>query len=514
MNKLKRIIQLLSAGQSTRSIAKETSISRNTVREYITLIHATGIGFSELLTYSEEQLSNLIFDPPGQKTVSDKRRTILEDRLKELAKELSGRHITRQLLWQEYRIEHPDGYGYSQFCYILSEYVLRQDVSMHFLHKPGEKLQVDFAGRQLSYINESGQEIKCQVFVGVLPFSGYTYIEAVHSQKQEDFLSCLENALKYIGGVPQCIVSDNLRSAVKRSDRYDPEFTFLMEQFSVHYNTSVMAARVAKPKDKPSVEKAVHLAYERVYAPLRKKQFGSLADLNDAIWEQLMHHHDRPFRRSEQSRLQLFTSEESSSLGTLPVERMEVRREVMAKVQRNYHVVLGIDWHYYSVPFQYAGKQVKIIYTQGLVEIYHERQRIAIHHRSPGRNHYTTLKEHMPPHHLHYTITKGWDADYFRSKAQKISDEVVQVINQLLSTRFFAEQTFTACIGILRLADKYGNERLSVACGIAIKARAVRYRFIHNILKNKTDMCKEEESSLTLFSTPAHENVRGPSAYQ
>jgi transposase len=516
MLQVRRILQLLHNGVSKkRTIARDLDLSRNTVKNYLHIIQHTAMVYADLLALDDAALGVVIHEPARLIQSGDKRYQALQEFMPVIEQELKKTGVTRELLWQEYRMEQPAGYGYTQFCHYISEYFVRKDLTMHFVHKPGEKMLVDFAGKTISYLNEEDKEVKCQVFVAILPYSGYTYTEAVHSQKQGDFVRCLENAMKYFGGVPQCIISDNLASCIKRADRYEPELTELLEQFSVHYNTTVTATRVAKPKDKASVEKAVHLAYQRIYAPIRNQSITSLARLNAAIAIQTELHHSRKFRQSaETTRQVLFDADEKHLLRALPAATIEISNATTAKVQRNYHIVLGQDWHYYSVPYQYVGKEVKIIYTHATVEIYYEYQRIALHKRNMYKNHYSTQKEHMPESHLHYAQIKGWDAPYFRTKALALSPDIAQAIEEVLQSRFFYEQTFNACLGILRLADKYTVPRLSIACALAVKAKAVSYRFISNILKNNMDQRNQAAPVETQTIIDFHENIRGPQAYK
>jgi transposase len=401
MLQLRRILQLLDNGSKIRSIARDLGISRNTVKAYLPAIARSKLAIAELLALNDEALSALIHEPERGSLTGDTRYQDFQHCLAVIEEELKKTGVTRQLLWQEYRMVHPDGYGYTQFCYHLQEHFKHKDTVMHFVHNPAEKMLIDFAGKTIRYTDEEGKEIKCQVFIAILPYSGYTYVEAVHSQKQDDFVRCLENALIFFGGVPGCIISDNLKSCIKRADRYEPQLTDLLDQFSLYYNTTVSATRVAKPRDKASVEKAVNLTYQRIYAPIRNKAFRCLEDLNAAIREQTKEHHSRRFRQSQESRQYLFETEEKSGLRPLPSSRMQISNTVTAKVQGNYHIVLGQDWHYYSVPYQYTGKEVKVVYTHASVEIYLEHKRIAVHRRNVRRNGYTTIGEHMPENHRH-----------------------------------------------------------------------------------------------------------------
>lgn len=510
MNQIRRILQLIDSGLSNRSTAKQCAVSPKTIRNYKRRIAQSNVELKELLQMNDEQLSAIIYEPIGMGKQRQKRYDELKQVLEQCKEELKKTGVTYQLLWQEYRIVYPDGYSYTQFCNYLRLELAHKQTVMHFLHRMGEKVMVDFAGKTISYTDQEGEIVPCQVFVAVLPYSGYSYVEAVRSQHQQNFISAMENALEYFGGAPECIFSDNLRSYVKRSSRYEPEFTDLTEQFSIHYNTAVMAARVKKPRDKASVEKTVHLTYQRIYAPLRNQIFRSLQELNCAFKQQLTQHHDRLFRDKSKSRKQLF-EEEQKHLRPLPQSRIEIKQRVEAKVQKNYHVLLGEDRHFYSVPYNHTGKRVQLVYTSTGVEVYHQHQRIAIHPRHQNRNGYTTLADHMPSHHKHYTIMKGWDGEYFKGQAKKISSQVLSVIEQILCSRQFCEQSYNACIGILRLADKYGNDRLTGACGIALQANSVNYRFINNILQNNMDL----RSQQTLFSLPTeHQNLRGSGHYE
>ena len=513
MQQLRRIIQLLKNGQSKRSIAKALTVSRPTVSLYSARIKATNISFDELLTYSDEALSQLFLDPIQEKTVRDNRYQDFVNRLKEYAQELKGVGVTKYLIWEEYRAVYPDGYGYSQFCHYLHEFNKSNNTVMHLFHQPGEKMEIDFAGKKIRSKNSAGQIVAYQVFVAVLPYSGFSYVQAVETQNQFDFLSCIQNALIYFGGVPEFIVSDNLKSCVKKADRYDPELTDLMDQLCLHYDTCIMPARVRKPRDKPSVEKGVDLAYQRVYAPMRHMEFNSLNELNREMRNQLEKHHDRKFREGDFTRRELFDQVEKQTLRSLPNEPLVVKRTVEAKVQRQHHVVLGVDWHFYSVPHQFTGKQVQIIYTDRTVEIYFEQTRIAVHMRDYRKNCYTTVTDHMPDKHQHYAQQKGWTAEYFRSWASRLSPEVEAVINIILDSRQVMQHAFNGCFAVLMLEKKYGVERLSNACKMALQAQAVRYKIINGILQNNRDLNPDQEKPTTGNLFGNHDNIRGPESY-
>jgi transposase len=507
MEQIRIILQHHANGRSIRWIASNTGASRNTVRGYIRLVLESGQSASQALSATDEQLAKLFFDKPPP--VEDARSAAFSLLLPYWTKELSRDHVTRQILWREYRQEHPDGYGYTRFCHLLNAHLSLNKLSAVLHHRLGHELMVDFAGDTLSYADpRTGEVTECEVFVAVLPASNYIYVEAVPSQRQEHFVGALVNALHAIGGVPKLVVCDNLKSAVIRSNRYEPTFTELTEQLSLHYSTAFSAARVRKPKDKAAVEGAVKTAYSLIYAAIRNEHPGSLRELNALISVHLHDVNERKIRDRRHSRAQLL-EQELEYMTALPRTRFEVKKTVMAKVQKNYHVILGEDMHQYSVPYRYAGRQVKVVYAALTVEIYLEHGRIAVHERTHRKHGYSTLAEHMPANHLAWHEHQGWDGAYFERQAKLIGAHTHTFIAQLLQSRAFPEQTYNACVGVLRLGQKYGNERLETACELALQGTSVSYGTLSTILKNNRDKITPEKE----YITPMHENVRGANYY-
>jgi hypothetical protein len=383
---------------------------------------------------------------------------------------------------------------------------------MHFEHKPGEFMQVDFAGTPMHYINrDTGEIITCPVLVCVLPYSGKMYVESLRNAKNEYLFAAMGNCTNYLGGVTRNILFDNMKQVVAKSNRYEPSFSELAQQWALHNGTNFVTARVGKPKDKPSVEKGVDMTYTRIYAPLRNKQFYSLEEMNHHILKQVELHNKTFLQKRDYSREDRFNIEEKEHLKPLPAEPFTIKHTTHAKVQKNYHVILGEDWHQYSVPHVYIGKQVKIIYDSTEVEIYLGLQRIAIHRRSYRRHGYTTLQEHMPEKHQRYMEMRGWDADYFIKRAKQVGENTAWVIEKVLSSKAFPEQTYNACLGILRHEKKYSAVRLEAACKRAHGSTVVNYKIISNILKNNLD--KQHDTQLEI-RLPDHENIRGAGSYK
>jgi transposase len=510
MLQIRRLLQLLISGLSERQIANTLGMSRNTVATYLKRFKTSGYDFNQLLSLSDDTLGSVVYNHAIESR-KDERYGRLSPKLGHYLSELKRTGVTRMLLWEEYRREDPDGYSYQQFCEHLNTYSQIRNAVMPQQHKPAEVLEIDFAGKKLSYIDKtSGEVIECPVFVAVLPYSGYTYVEALHNATLDQLVGALNRCLQYFGGAPASILTDNMRQMVIKSDRYEPTFTALAEQFSVFYNTTLSATRVEKPKDKARVEKSVDLAYKRIYAPLRDNVVYSLSELNYHIKLNLEKHNDCLMQKKDYSRRDRFVQDEQPLLTPLPLQAFEVKYAVKAKVQKNYHVLLGQDMHYYSVPYQYIGKQTTIVYDSAQVEVYLDHKRIAAHKRNYQKHCYTTTDTHMPTSHLKYKETLGWDKDYFLQKAKPIGEYFLQVVSGLLESRQFTQQAFLSCRGLLRLADKYGNERANNACRIGLYAGYLSYKTIENILSNNRDKQEEPSSQITI---PVHENIRGPKEY-
>lgn len=512
MKNIRSIIVLHQKGFSGREISKEMRLSRNTVRLYLERFIASSFSFEQLLQLDDDAFSTIAYASLQQLT-SDPKKEYFISRISYFIAELKRTGVTRYLLWQEYKKEHCNGYSYSQFCDLLSQHRRSHEASMHFEHTPAEVMMVDFAGDSLSYVDKAtGEMIKCPVFVAVLPYSGYSFAVALSDSRQPNVIKALNACLTYFGGVPQSVKCDNMKTAVSKSSRYEPVFTDVITQWALQNNTALLAARIRKPKDKAPVENEVKLVYQRIYAPLRDKVFFSLSELNSHITGQLKEHHQKPFQKKDQSRLQCFIKDEKASLQPLPKETFVITHVAKAKVQKSYHIILSEDHHYYSVPFSFIGKTVNAVYDTDTVEIYYEHKRIALHTRSYKPHGFTTIREHMPESHQRYSEQKGWTPDYFLQEALKIGSCTHLYIDKVLKSKSFTEQTYNACLGIIRLAKSYSHERMEAACRRALKGQTYNYTTINNILIHNLDTLPTEE--LLLFRIPEHNNLRGSAAYK
>lgn len=513
MHQIRSIIQYLEQGYSLRSISRELHMSRKTIKQYSERLQNQSMSIDQLRGLSDAELSAIVYSPL-KSPAEDTRRMDLLSRVDYLLKELTRTGVTRLLLWQEYIKEYSDGYGYSQFCSLLSEQQKVKSPSMRITYRAGELMMVDWAGDMLSYTDRStGELISCPVLICVLPYSGYSFVKALTDATLERLINALNDCLSFWGGVPHALKTDNMKQVVIKTSRYEPTLTDAINQWAQHYNICITTTRVARPKDKAPVENEVKITYRRIYAPLRDKVFFSLKALNEAIAVQLDSHHNQLFQRKDYSRSDIFLAEEKSLLQPLPASPFVIKHRVQAKVQKNYHITLGEDWHHYSVPYSNIGKTVTAVYDADVVEIYFQHQRIALHKRNYKKHGYTTVKEHMPEGHQRYFEQRGWTADYFLKQASAIGPSTHRYIEAVLKGKHFTEQTYNACLGILRLGKQYGNERLEAACKRALQGGVFTYRTIDNILKNNMDKLSYAEQP-ELFATPEHDNIRGAGTYK
>lgn len=512
MIKLRRILQLKEQGLSNRGISSMLQLSRQTVDDYVNRLKQAGMSFKELVKLDDQLLQVLAFQQRASVVLNDK-YTDLQNRLPGFVEDLKNRKTTRVILWEEYREQVPEGYSRSQFYEYLSRYLESRKAVMHFEHSPGELMEFDFAGDPLNYVDlHTGEIVKCAVLVCRLPCSGYTYIEALPSQQRTFLIAALCRALEYFGGVPYMVRTDNMKQFVKKANRYEPTFDEYAQQWSLHYNTTLTATRVAKPRDKAGVESSVNTAYYRVYAPLRNEHFHSLTVLNKAIFEQTEKLNRGNYQGRDYSRYDKFVSLEQPLLRPLPERPFVPKSTRSAKVARNYHVMLGEDRHFYSVPYQYIGKQVSLVYDTENVEIYIDLQRIASHKRNYRKNEYSTIGEHMPSHHRHYMWQQGWDEDYFLNASSLVGENTLAAMRIILQQKTFVEQTYRTCRGTLSLAKKYGNERLEAACTRALFFNTkITYGSLHSILEKNLD--KQPLQTTLDYSLPEHDNLRGADAY-
>ncbi len=391
MCNIRHILRLHTQNQTQSEIIVQTGIPRKNLKKYIEIFKASKLTFEELNELSDKDLDELFVIP--QEPVNEKIEALYKY-FPKVDRELRKKGVTIQLLWEEYIKKFPDGVSMTHFKRHLFRWKSRVAPVMKREHKAGDKLYIDFAGEKLTiYEKETGESKQVEVFVAILGASQLTYVQAVMTQQKEDFIPACEDALHFYGGVPAAIVPDNLRSAVAKSHKYEPTINETFSDFAEHYNTTILPARAYRPTDKALVEIAINIIYTRIYAKLRDQKFYSLDYLNAAISYALEEHNNQLLTGRDYSRRKKFEEVEKNTLLPLPLLRYEFKKQLYATVGTNGHVALTADKHYYSVPYRFIGKKVKVMYTRYNVEVFYHYERIAIHKRMKSAYSYTTDQE-------------------------------------------------------------------------------------------------------------------------
>jgi transposase len=494
-------LRLKAAGVSERQIAAAVGVVRSTVQLCLRRAREAGIDWSVAATLTEAELDQRLYRREAPLAIQTTRP--IPDFAK-LHAELARPGVTRLLLWQEYKAEHPDGWQYSVFCEQLKRWLLTQEPVLRQHHAPGDKLFVDYAGQTVPIVDRYTGEIReAQIFVGVLGCSNLTYAEATWTQKIPDWLGAQVRMLEYIGGVPAAIVPDNLKSAVSRALRYEPEINPSYQDFAEHYGTSVLPARPRKPRDKAKVEAGVLIVERWILARLRNRTFFSLGELNAAIAALLEDLNTRPFKKIEGCRRSRFVEIEQAALRPLPAQRYAFGEWRKAKVHPDYHV--EVKRAYYSVPYRLIGQRVDVRLTASTVEIFDRGQLVAAHLRSEIRGRRSTRDEHRPPQH---TAVIERSLARVIERAEHVGPATAEVLKRQAKRRKHPEETLRSAQGILRLARDFTPARLEAACERALALQSYSYRAVRALIE--TPAPPKSHPALDL----AHDNVRGPEYFQ
>jgi len=504
---IRQLLQLKSDGISNRKTSKLIGIHRNSINRYVRLFKAIGKSYEELMSLTDKELTEL-FPPP--QTLDRSRYEGLSARFEYYRQELKKPGCTRQVLWKDYLLKNPSGYSYTQFNEHLNRWFRQVKSSGKMIHRAGDKIYIDYAGKKLSYTDRTtGEVIEVEVFVGILPCSNYTFVEASPSQKLEDFIASANNCLRYFGGVPKAIVPDNLKSAVSKGSKYEPVLNKTFKDFALHYGCVINPTRTYSPQDKALVEGAVKLVYQRIFYPLSQMTFFSLKDLNTEIAKQLKIYNDYIMTNIQVSRKQQFSAIEASFLSELPPNNYEIRHYKRATVQKMGYVFLSCDKNYYSVPYRYIGKKVEVSYNRQTVDIQYNRERIATHKRNFQPGQYNTNKDHLSSTHKFY---QQWSPDFFLKLARPYGNAVVDYLQKLIESKNYPEIAYKQCLGILSLGKSFGKERLNNACKRGLSSSRYGYRIVKTILENKMDSINPEAKPKQDIA--AHPNIRGAAYYQ
>ena len=508
MHKTREILrQKWSLRRSHREVARSQGVSAGMVGATLRRARMAGLAdWASIESLSETELADRLYGPArlGSRPVPDPLWIHTERQRK---------GVTLELLHHEYLEQHPDGYRYTQFCEHYRRWCKKRRLSMRQVHRAGEKLFVDYAGQKPKLVDRrTGEEREVELFVAAFGASNLTYAEATETQRVADFIGSHSRALDFFGGVPELVIPDQLKSGVTRACRYEPGLQRSYDEWSRHVGTTIVPARPRKPRDKAKVEVAVQVAERWILARIRNETFFSLRELNVRIAELLEDLNARSMRAYGQSRRERFDAIDRPALRPLPREAFELAEWKQARVNIDYHV----EWNrcFFSVPHALVHERVEIRATATMLEVFHKGQRVALHHRptyfAPGS--FATIPEHMPKAHRKHL---EWTPTRLIHWGQSIGPKTGELVEAILEHRPHPEQGYRSCLGILRLAKQYGNERLESACDRAVLVRARSYRHVQSILKNGLDRVPLPKSEPETPSLPlTHENVRGGDYYR
>ena len=480
MTSYREILRLRNLRFSERNIARSAGVSRNTVKKVLTKADELNITWPLDFSMTDNALEEILF--PKEKTATNKRMPDFDY----IRKELMRNGVNKKLLWYEYmeecRQSGEEGLQYSQFCWHIQQDEQKRRATMHIPRKPGEQIEVDWAGDPAHIIDpDTGVITEAWIFVGVLSFSQYAFVKAFINERTGNWIKAHTDMFAFFGGVTPMLVPDNCTTAVnhKESTWYTPALNKTYYEMAEHYNVAILPARVRKPKDKPNAEGSVSGVSTWITAALRNDQFFSLEELNTAIREKLDAYNARKFQKKECSRLSIFLGEEKPLLAPLPATSFEIAEWKLATVQFNYHI--SVDKMFYSVPYQYLKNKVDVRVTGTTIEVFYHHERIASHHRLYGRpGQYSTIVAHMPQDHQKYL---EWNGERFRKWAVSIGINTSKAVHAILTSGRVEQQSYRSCMGLLKLADKYSPAQLEKACEKALSyTEKPSYKSIKNLL--------------------------------
>jgi transposase len=504
MRQIQEILRLKHQNHlSIREIARSCGLPASTVGDYLKRAEAAGISWPLPEGQNEKELLEQLIASPPEAADSG---ALLPD-WPGIHQELRRKSVTLMLLWQEYRQAHPEGYGYSRFCELYQRWAGALDPVLRQLHRPGEKLFVDWAGQTVPIYNSQGDSVgAAHLFVAVLGASNKTYAEAFANEQLACWIAAHCHAYGFFGGVSRITVSDNPKTAVARPCRYEPLVHRTYQEMAEHYGTVIIPARPRRPRDKAKVEGGVLIAERQILAALRDYRFFSIGELNVAIARELAKLNDRPFQKLEGSRNSWFETVEKACLLPLPAAAFELAIWSRATVNIDYHVV--VDKHYYSAPYQLIHQNLDVRLTHSTVELFQHNKRVAAHCRSSQPGRFTTLEEHRPKSHQKHL---EWTPSRILGWANTIGPDCGKIVEKIMQDRPHPEQGYRAALGIIRLGKAFGESRLEAACRRALHFGACSYTSIKSILqKNLDGLALDPE---TASPSPQHENLRGGHYY-
>lgn len=506
MTDYREILRQHCLGISQRSIATALKVSRNTVSTVLSKAKEHQMTWPLEASITNVDIENL-FHPQActQNRVHPDWETIHKEYIKA--------HVTLKLLWMEYcdtvRAGNKNPLMYSQFCHYYREHIQKKRAVMHINRKPAEVIEVDWAGHTMPIVDrDTGEVCSASIFVGVLPYSQYTFAMAFSNEKMENWIEAHVKMYQYFQGVSRILVPDNLRTGVSSIENSEPTINQTYQEMAEHYGTAIIPARVRKPQDKASVERGVKHISNAILAALRNHKFFSINELNQEMRLRIDLINAKPFHKKEGSRQSLFLGEEKPLLAPLPATSFELSQWKIATVQFNYHI--QVEKMHYSVPYEYIKHKVDVKMTKNVIEIFFNQNRIASHPRLYGRvGQYSTIEIHMPEDHRKY-IT--WNQERFLQWAEKIGPHTRSVTEAIFNSFRVEQQAYRSCMGLLKLSDTYSTQRLEKACErILMFTPRPSLKSVKNILVTNQDKLPQEEAKPAKASK--HSFTRGASYY-
>jgi len=506
MRKAREILRLkFELGLTHRQVGASLKMSHVSVGKYLERAQAAGLSWPLPADCDERRLEELLRGANPEERVGRK----APPDVREIHRELKRKGVTLRLLWEEYRRERPEGYGYTQFCEYYRRFRSGLEPTLRQEYKAGEKMMVDWAGDPLWITDpQTGEKRAVALFVAVLGASSYTFVQVFENRQTASWIEAHMQAWEFFDGVATLTVPDNEKTGVAHACRYEPQLTRVYEELAAHYGTVVLPARAYKPRDKAKVEGAVLHAQRHIMAALRNQTFLSLEQLRTAVRGALLALNLRPFQKLPGSRQELFEQVDRPALRELPAERFEPADWQKAKVNIDYHV--QVDWHFYSVPHPLVHEQVEVRLSERMVEIFHRGRRVCAHPRSHRRGSASTDAAHRPKAHARHM---AWTPGRLIGWAQNVVGPLcAAVVERLLADKPHPEQGYRSCLGIMRLGRSYAKERLEKACARALAADACSYRSVRSILETGLDRQPLEPASAER-GVQEHTNLRGAAYY-
>jgi len=503
MKKIKEVLRLRSLGLHQHQIARSCSIGQSTVHHYLKRAAVAGINWPLAAEIDEVELERRLFPLP---LAPAERANLPPLDFVGLHRELTThKHVTLQLLWEEYHQAHPEGYRYSWFCQLYRDWLDQQDIVLRQQHRAGEKLFVDHAGDTIALTHpQTGEVLPAYLFVAVLGASNYIYAEATLNRDLPNWIGSHVRAFEFFGACPEIVVPDNWKTGVSRACRYEPDLNQTYAEMARHYGVAIIPARPAKPRDKAKVEQGVLLAERWIIAALRHRTFFDLGSLNQAIVELRDRLNHRPFKKREGCRWDLFCQLDRPALRPLPAQPYCFGDWKTLRVNIDYHVEL--ERHYYSVPYQLIGQQVDARWTAATVEIFHRSLRVASHARSTVPYQATTQDGHRPKSHRAHL---EWTPSRMIEWAATTGPATAKLVETILASKPHPEAGYRSCLGVIRLGKTYSLQRLEAAARRALHLRACSYPSIKSILACGLDRQPLPQEAAPSAPPIQHPNIRG-----